>query len=271
MLGLGHGINKSVIRKKYALDYIPGGVENNVLWLSYHQMTGRRNDECFRLRDLTTSDEWDIGRIDGYVEYNRVLSLLGGHTGKATKIYNNTLATGATDAIQTNVANMPLVAEGGSFHHDGFKFVAASSNFMPFIDYTGVQIANPPLSIYQNISVPSIFQGFIFARLGRIESMVYDTEYSLRLNAAARLRKTISFPGIYKGVFNWQGTGADQGKTIVNGNITSSTYNNTVLTDTVVCTIGGWTTSYFFNGNIKTIAISTDNLYNYYNILAARC
>jgi hypothetical protein len=277
MLGLGLGLNKNTVFKKYALDYIPGGVENNVFWLSYYQMTGRRNDECFRLRDLTTSDEWDIGRVSGYVDYNRVLTLLSGHTGLATKIYNNSWAAGAQDAIQTNIANMPIVATGGVFNHDGFKFDVASSNYMTIVDYAGVQIIEPKLSIYANYYNTTNHNGYIIAKnTDSSANMQYSLQTYFDKSRFIESGSVISSVdhlsiGNNKSIITWDSKNANGFYHRSNANILQTTLNTT-FTNRTRMTIGA--RAYYdnyYDGNIKTISISADNLYNYYNILAARC
>jgi hypothetical protein len=261
---------------RYALDDIPGGVENNVLWLSYYQMTNRRNDECFRLRDLTTSDEWDIGRINGYVDYVRVLNLLGGHTGLATKIYNNTWAAGAQDAIQVDVANMPVVAEGGVFHHNGFKFVKASSNYMQITDYAGVQIIEPPFSFYVNYyNITSQSYSYVFSKrdvdIYQYELSINATTARPRILDSTALVLDNNETGNNKILGAWIGKGSNEFKCICNIATAEMTRNGT-LTNTGSFYIGSrFSPAGFYDGNIKTIAISADNLYSYYNILAARC
>jgi hypothetical protein len=275
MLGLGHGVNKSVIRKKYALDYIPGGVENNVLWLSYYQMTGRRNDECFRLRDLITSDEWDIGRINGYVDYNRVLTLLSGHTGLCTKIYNNTFASGAQDAIQVDVANMPVVAEGGVFHHNGFKFDAASNNYMIISNYNALSIVEPSFSLYLNY-FPNSSNGYIFAKNleGAHQFSAHASNVLNFYSGATTMTNAHNDGAVNKMIGVWKDKNANGLLKNINGNQYTTTQAST-LTNYTNVQLGARQSltvyASFMSGNIKTVSISADNLYNYYNILAARC
>jgi hypothetical protein len=282
MLGLGLGLNKNTAFKKYALDYIPGGVENNVLWLSYYQMTGRRNDECFRLRDLTTSDEWDIGRIDGYVDYQHVLNLLNGHTGLAAKIYNNSWVIGAQDAIQVNVANMPVVAQAGNFNHDGFKFDATNLISMRIIDYAAIDFINPPFSIYSNSSN----HGIGYFLLCKNYDSTPSTQYSIFKDPVNRinmhLEGTLSVTGgVFtlpdKSILVWKDKNIDGCMINQNGSTYLGTFG-TSLTNSQYVTLGARSNSTDYSlltsyctFDMKTMAISADNLYSYYNILAARC
>ena len=266
-------------RRKYSLDYIPGGIENNVLWLSYYQMTGKRNDECFRLRDLTTSDEWDIGRLNGYVDHQQVLKLLNGNTGLAPKIYNNTFAAGATDAIQTNVANMPIVAQAGNFNHDGFRFVAASSNYMEITKYNAINILSPILNIYTNEYGVNVGYSICIntSTFNDMQYGAYTSELSgtKQLNTLGSARiASVLYPPSEKTLVCWNSKSGGGLSININGNIVTGAYGaDTMAANSVYigCRNNLGSVSSYLNGQLKTVSISIDNLYNYYNILAARC
>jgi len=255
--------------KKYALDYIKDAYKSCVLFFSYFQISGKYRGKCCRIIRGSDYTAKDIYFVAGYIDYKAVESFCSGTTGKVIIIYNQSKVSGAQNAIQTTYNNMPIIYESGAFLSDGFKFVAADNRYMSVVDYAGIQLIEPPITIYMNFYHGD--NGYVFAkRDGAIrqygEASFGLENYSYWYDSTNRILARNSNPEKFMSC--WQNKTANGFIQKNSGLITNITTISDTLTNVSVFTLGAGGGLYF-GGNIKTLAIFNSDQYNNYTELAA--
>jgi hypothetical protein len=261
--------------KKYGLDYIKDAYESCVLFFSYFQISGKYRGKCCRIirgSDYTTKD---IYFVAGYIDYKAVESFCSGTTGKVTIKYNQSKVSGAQNAIQTTYNNMPIIYESGAFVVDGFKFVAADSEYISVVDYAGIQIINPILSIYSNYYNITNHNGYIIAK--NIDSSA-NMQYSLqnyfdkcRFIEEGNVITSVDHlsTGNNKTIITWDSKSINGFYQRSNANISQTTLNKTFTNRNIITLGARGNYDNYYDGNIKTIAIFNSNQYINYSQLAA--
>lgn len=268
MQGLGLGLNKSKVNRRYGLDLLLGVYNSCVLWFSYYRISYKYNGFCCRIVRESDLNEVDIGFVNGYIDYASIETFCNGTTGRVKILYNQSYSLNKKNAIQTTLNNMPIIYESGAFLSDGLK--SGLNTSMNVQDYAEIQIINPPFSYYLNHLSSTLVDGntinkgidptqtqlynWIFYAGGFKSVMLYiENEF---------LTQKCSYND--KVLFNWQDKNlnglksiSSQGNSSRTLNIIVNNYNdfNILMTD----------------GNTKTIAIFNSNQYDNYSLLSLVC
>ena len=144
MQGLGLGLNKSRVNKRYGLDLILGAYNSCVLWFSYYRISYKYNGFCCRIIRESDLSEIDIGFVNGYIDITAIENFCNGTVGRVKVFYNQSYSPNKKNAIQSTLNNMPIIYQSGAFLSDGVK--AELNTSMNIQDYSEIQIINPPLS-----------------------------------------------------------------------------------------------------------------------------
>ncbi|MDD5589473.1 MAG: arabinofuranosidase catalytic domain-containing protein [Candidatus Nanoarchaeia archaeon] len=277
-LGLGLGLSRNVLNKKYGLDYILNAYDSCVAFFSYYRSSAKYTGKCCKARRMDTGIEKDIGFKNGYIDYEDVSDFCAGTTGLVTTIYNSSAATGKQNAIQLTADNMPIIYEGGNFLSDGFKFVAtnpSNPSKMDILDYAGIDIRDPSLSMYINYT-PDSSTGYIIGKfINAVDKMQYGvtvenvTLYAFLLDWTNRTL-TNENAKTNKYLLNWVDKNAN-GLKYINQVGNGATTLNASLPNGGNLTFGYCVgdPTFIYNGSIKTIAIFNSNQYDNYTKLAA--
>jgi hypothetical protein len=268
MQGLGLGLNKSRVNKRYGLDLILGAYNSCVLWFSYYRISYKYNGFCCRIIRESDLSEIDIGFVNGYIDITAIENFCNGTVGRVKVFYNQSYSPNKKNAIQSTLNNMPIIYQSGAFLSDGVK--AELNTSMNIQDYSEIQIINPPLSYYLNHSSVNLVDGNIINKgIDPTQTQLYNWIFysggfkSVMLYIENEfLTQKCSYND--KVLFNWQDKNINGLKSISSQGSSSRTLNiivNNYITFDILMT----------DGNTKTIAIFNSNQYNNYLLLSLVC
>lgn len=281
MLCRGLGVNKKNGIVKYGLDFIPGAVDSCVAFFSYYRSSRHFKGQCVEIMrgsDYATAWFGYKGSL-GYIDYIAIALFCSGTTGKVKTWVNGSVLAG-NNAVQNNYANMPIIYESGTFNADGLKFVIASSNYMSIVDYAGIQIIEPPLTIYANAKISSSHVGYYLYK--GLDSTINST-YGIYNSNLANPQEIGIILKDFENYANqesdtiieaWTSKAANGLKiksstteTLLTYGINTTNYNNVYLGCRADAAL---TRSRYLNGNIKSIIIFNSNQYDNYTQLASK-
>ena len=254
---------KKVNKKQYVLQQLKGCV----LAFSWYQLHPD-NKLCMRIRRETDDVELDIGFRDGYVDFDTCHRFLSGSiTGFITTWYNQSRISGATNAVQSALADQPR----GIFYSNNINTMGVSfggvSHHMTIESYPEIDITAMPLSLYFNFRKSANTSSKYL--LCRNLAEAADRQYGVYIDQTAPNNigqfflkgssRCSTNLGMYysKGLVRWQGDNIYQDSGVVKR---LTAYWSTPLTSAPNTFIGcrgatGGAKSGFFDGQVRTIML----------------
>jgi hypothetical protein len=275
-LGLGNGLNKTRVKKKYILDRL-GIVDSCVLGFAEKRLTNRYKGFHQRIMRESDSAVLDVGFVGENVDTSAVAAFCTGTTGRRQVLYNQSIFPGVQNAIQNDWNKMPIVFESGSYNSDGTRFVVASTSKMVVTNYAEIDIDEPILSIYCNY-LPDNADGVMLAKtkLPDVQQFTLESSDSGGVISCwmfdwTNRRIAQNNIGINKYLVAWQNKAANGLKYINQIGPGTSTLNETLIKGgDLVLGMSVIDPTFIYNGKIKSVIIfNSDQYNNYTNLVAA--
>lgn len=269
MIGLGLNFQKI---KKAKVDRLFDdlNISSQLIFCPYKQVLKNFTSNIIRLvrSDL---EELEFGFTNGVLNQSDIISW-GGSNIYVKRVY---LQNDDSKYFYQNDFNyMPKLVNDGVFQDDGLLF-DGSNDRLALDTYSDLNMVSPVISIYSHYKRNSSHIGFIFCK-NDVGSD--DVQYSL-LNDGVNIsgwwngnqRIIASNQESNQDLICWQSTVANGLKLNTNGGESSALFNAT-LTNVDNITIGArknpTSHSTFFNGNIKSVILCNNNIYDKYTQLS---
>jgi hypothetical protein len=244
-----------------------------VLGFAYERLTVDYTGYCVKVSRSSDYAEQDFGFDEnGNIDSAAIETWVGaGNEGYVSTWYNQRKI--GSDATQSNVSFKPIIVSSGVFESSGLLF-DGTGDFLTMTKYSEINITTLPVTIYTNITNPSIQFDVVFwigntGNSAQLTIYVNSTLYGMFINNGEKVTAIQpSTTGNNKLIFTWAGTGTNQAYS-TDGTNSETTTKNASITEQVTVYIGRRGDGTKFSGNIKTLVMFNTDEYSKYSSLAA--